>query len=803
MPSAMKRESNLAAFTFFAKSLGTGDICGSNGLPILPNSISIMGRSQYVKSLKHPNLCEFLGTLRGKHERTVVVSEYNGTPLNEFNQQFDQEDILRIFYQVATALNFMHEHDLTHNSLEPSNILIDTHKNVKLFNFGLFYMTNSGKYVSFPIGNVKYTAPERLLGMRDNIKGDVWSIALIVAELVLGCTFWANLKICQVTRKILSLLSTNNVLEKIAREHERYDEYTRIDSNLKTLLESCLDLMSDKRPLPNDIIENEIFIEKEKFEFKAETPKSLLMRCPLSLVYYLWQLAGGDVLSDLKKEGLIKNEAPILLMPNAVLLDGKEVALPKSQNHLFDPKIIFLSLNNLMEKVSKIPKRDFFPLIHTPKYGYKIDPEYQKLPLIIRERDTIYQFYRMMLMSRLIQGYPYTRDMIIEQSRQFDIPPPLRGKIWSCILGVIKTGKYEWLDKETPTSTDRQIEVDIPRCHQYDELLSSPDGHLKLKRLLKAWVVSHPHYVYWQGLDSLTAVFLHLNFNDEEIAYESLCKFISKYLHWFFLKDNSAIIKECLAKFSQLTAFHEPAMAKHLATINFIPELFAIPWFLTMFSHVFPLHKVMHLWDKLMLGDHSYPLFIGIAILRQLKSTLLQSGFNECILLFSDLPDIVIENCVTESQKMYESTPKSVCYRKYVEKFTDPDILDIANLELADIQKETSPRISANDLLALLPDKAIILDIRSNPEFNRQHVQNSINIPFSQVKLGEMDLASLDVPDLAKMMTGKIVVIVSAVHENAILFSKYLVDLGISQVCILHRGFQILHNISPSILVSC
>uniref|UniRef100_A0A336M852 CSON013370 protein n=1 Tax=Culicoides sonorensis TaxID=179676 RepID=A0A336M852_CULSO len=584
MPSIMKRESNLAAFTFFAKSLGTGDICGSNGLPILPNSISIMGRSQYLKSLKHPNLCEFLGTLRGKHERTVVVSEYNGTPLNEFNHQFDQDDILRIFYQVATALNFMHEHDLTHNSLEPSNILIDTHKNVKLFNFGLFYMTNSGKYVSFPIGNVKYTAPERLLGMRDNIKGDVWSIALIVAELVLGCTFWANLKICQVTRKILSLLSTNNVLEKIAREHERYDEYTRIDTNLKTLLESCLDLMSDKRPLPMEIIENEIFIEKEKFEFKAETPKSLLMRCPLSLVYYLWQLAGGDVLSDLKKEGLIKNEAPILLMPNAVLLDGKEVALPKSQNHLFDPKIIFLSLNNLMEKVSKIPKRDFFPLIHTPKYGYKIDPEYQKLPLIIRERDTIYQFYRMMLMSRLIQGYPYTRDMIIEQSRQFDIPPPLRGKIWSCILGVIKTGKYEWLDKETPTSTDRQIEVDIPRCHQYDELLSSPDGHLKLKRLLKAWVVSHPHYVYWQGLDSLTAVFLHLNFNDEEIAYESLCKFISKYLHWFFLKDNSAIIKECLAKFSQLTAFHEPAMAKHLATINFIPELFAIPWFLTMFS---------------------------------------------------------------------------------------------------------------------------------------------------------------------------------------------------------------------------
>ena len=31
----------------------------------------------------------------------------------------------------------------------------------------------------------------------------------------------------------------------------------------------------------------------------------------------------------------------------------------------------------------------------------------------------------------------------------------------------------------------RQIEVDIPRCHQYDELLSSPEGHRRMKNVLK------------------------------------------------------------------------------------------------------------------------------------------------------------------------------------------------------------------------------------------------------------------------------------------------------------------------------
>lgn len=110
-----------------------------------------------------------------------------------------------------------------------------------------------------------------------------------------------------------------------------------------------------------------------------------------------------------------------------------------------------------------------------------------------------------------------------------------------------------------------------------------------MKRLLKAWVTSHPQYVYWQGLDSLTAPFIYLNFTNEERAFYSLQKFIPKYLHWFFLKDNSAVIKEYLFKFSQLTAFHEPLLAKHLAEINFIPELYAIPWFLTMFSRKYHL----------------------------------------------------------------------------------------------------------------------------------------------------------------------------------------------------------------------
>lgn len=43
--------------------------------------------------------------------------------------------------------------------------------------------------------------------------------------------------------------------------------------------------------------------------------KPLLLQCPLSHIYYWWQLAGGDVYAELKNEGLIRSEAPILIMP--------------------------------------------------------------------------------------------------------------------------------------------------------------------------------------------------------------------------------------------------------------------------------------------------------------------------------------------------------------------------------------------------------------------------------------------------------------------------------------------------------
>lgn len=162
----------IGAMTFFAKQ-HKDDMCGSNGLPLTPNSIIIYGRAQILKTIKHPYLCQYLDFIRGKHgktwrqkeninyfkydsfsERTVVVSQYCGKPIESFveKKEFDYETIKFMAFQILLGLDELHKRNIVHRNLSTENILLqDNEMNVKLFNYGLFYATDNGKLVPFPI----------------------------------------------------------------------------------------------------------------------------------------------------------------------------------------------------------------------------------------------------------------------------------------------------------------------------------------------------------------------------------------------------------------------------------------------------------------------------------------------------------------------------------------------------------------------------------------------------------------------------------------------------------------------------
>ncbi|KAG7175816.1 TBC domain-containing protein kinase-like protein-like [Homarus americanus] len=531
---------------------------------------------------------------------------------------------------------------------------------------------------------------------------------------------------------------------------------------MRGFLQLCLTVDPEDRPVPRNLLSHSLFqpfvmsaslipvpphfpvidpslclidFSQYKAKLGLNGRRDQLCERPMREVYHLWQLAGGNVEQELKKQKLVRIKPAILTLPRECGTDELETS---------------------------------------------------QLPLVIRERDVEYQFHRLLIFERLLQSYPFKAESILREARK-DTPPFYRALVWASLLGVDGpvAQTYQQIDKETPTPTDRQIEVDIPRCHQYDELLSSPQGHAKFTRVLKAWVVSHAHLVYWQGLDSLCAPFLYLNFNNEALAYACLSQFIDKYLHKFFLRDNSAVIQEYLAKFSHMIAFHDPQLFNHLDNIGFIPELYAIPWFLTMYTHVFPLQKIFLLWDTLLLGEASLPLCIGVALLRQLKDRLLQFGFNECILLFSDMPDIDMERVVRESVQVFCSTP--------------PSVMDA--VPVVELKREKCPRACGADLLELLAHKrsrsgrakVLVVDIRSPDEFARGMLTDAINLPAESSITSEGLLNPSSQTDILNSYRGKIICVMGSRNnwEQVVKFAETLLAQEFPRVCTLHQGVEV------------
>lgn len=85
-------------------------------------------------------------------ERIIVVAEVIGKPLSEWKSKFSNKDITNIAYQVASGMKFLHKQDITHRTLADDNILLDSHGRVKMFNYGMYYMTGGGSEVPFPLG---------------------------------------------------------------------------------------------------------------------------------------------------------------------------------------------------------------------------------------------------------------------------------------------------------------------------------------------------------------------------------------------------------------------------------------------------------------------------------------------------------------------------------------------------------------------------------------------------------------------------------------------------------------------------
>lgn len=148
-----------------------------------------------LAALNHPGIARlFDAGVLGDGTPWIVMEYVDGVPITDYCQthQLPLAERLRLFRAVCDAVNYAHRHLIIHRDLKPSNILVAAGGSVKLLDFGIAKqlaetdsdtdVTRTGMRALTPA----YAAPEQIRGEPVGVYSDVFSLGILLYELVTG-----------------------------------------------------------------------------------------------------------------------------------------------------------------------------------------------------------------------------------------------------------------------------------------------------------------------------------------------------------------------------------------------------------------------------------------------------------------------------------------------------------------------------------------------------------------------------------------------------------------------------------------
>ncbi|MCF8191102.1 MAG: protein kinase [Polynucleobacter sp.] len=146
-----------------------------------------------LRSLKSPYVPKYLGSGNMATRPYIAMERVTGRPLEDFIKEgkvFTIDEVVKIGADLAQAVQSLHAQDAIHLDIKPDNILIDDHGKITLIDFGLSH------HARFPdllaeemrkgVGSAPYIAPEQVIGIRSDYRSDIFSIGVILYELLTG-----------------------------------------------------------------------------------------------------------------------------------------------------------------------------------------------------------------------------------------------------------------------------------------------------------------------------------------------------------------------------------------------------------------------------------------------------------------------------------------------------------------------------------------------------------------------------------------------------------------------------------------
>ena len=158
-----------------------------------------------IAAMSHPNACTIHEVIQTEDGRHCIVMEYvEGMTLRQrmINGPIKTSDALDIAIQIASALSSAHAAGIVHRDIKPENVMLRRDGYVKVLDFGLAKLafttsdpansqaeTRAIELKTTPgvlMGTVAYMSPEQARGFPVDVRTDVWSLGVVLYEMVAG-----------------------------------------------------------------------------------------------------------------------------------------------------------------------------------------------------------------------------------------------------------------------------------------------------------------------------------------------------------------------------------------------------------------------------------------------------------------------------------------------------------------------------------------------------------------------------------------------------------------------------------------
>lgn len=166
--------------------------------------------AQSAGILSHPNIVTIHDVVdeSGVDGATFIAMEYvRGTDLKALirgDESLDLDFVVDVVRQVADALDYAHGKGVVHRDIKPGNVLLTGDGHVKLTDFGIARLHASSLTLDHELlGTPNYMAPEQILGSEVDRRADIFSLGVVLYEMLTGQKPFQGENLTAVTHKIV------------------------------------------------------------------------------------------------------------------------------------------------------------------------------------------------------------------------------------------------------------------------------------------------------------------------------------------------------------------------------------------------------------------------------------------------------------------------------------------------------------------------------------------------------------------------------------------------------------------------